>query len=81
MILLLFAGLAAIPSHVPAAAALRCPPVPVTFARSDARAPGLTRAPGLKRLGDLPPAAHFLAVERQFGGCREPAVVRTGIGR
>jgi hypothetical protein len=73
MILLLIAGLAAVPA--PAATPARCPPIAVTYARNDAR------AKGFKRLGNLPPANHYLAVERKFGGCREPAVVRTGIGR
>jgi hypothetical protein len=73
MIVLLLSGLAAV--HAPATAAPRCPPAPVTMARHE------VRAPGFRRLGDLPPANQYLAVDRQFGGCREPAVVRTGIGR
>ena len=34
-----------------------------------------------QRLGELPPANQYLAVVRQVGGCPEPAIVRSGIGR
>lgn len=33
-----------------------------------------------QKLGELPPANHYLAVVRQVGGCPEPAIVRTGVG-
>jgi hypothetical protein len=33
-----------------------------------------------QKLGDLPAANSYLAVERHVGGCPEPAVLRTGIG-
>jgi len=33
----------------------------------------------VQKLGELPPANHYLAVVREVGGCPEPAVVRTGI--
>jgi hypothetical protein len=34
-----------------------------------------------RKLGELPPARHYLAVVRQVEGCPEPAVIRSGIGR
>jgi hypothetical protein len=45
------------------------------YARSEAK------TPGLHRLGEEPPAKHYLAVDRTIGGCPAPAVLRTGIGR
>ena len=39
-----------------------------------------TKMPGVQRLGDLPPANQYLAVDRAVGGCRIPLVVATGIG-
>lgn len=38
-------------------------------------------ANGVRRLGEEPPATEYLAVDRTFGGCPTPAIVRTGIGR
>ncbi|MBV8685506.1 MAG: hypothetical protein JOZ90_16575 [Alphaproteobacteria bacterium] len=57
----------------PPAAAPACPGIPITYAETS------PRASRVQKLGELPPANHYLAVERQVGGCREPAVVRTGI--
>jgi hypothetical protein len=33
-----------------------------------------------QKLGEQPPANHYLAVDRNVGGCPAPAIVRTGIG-
>jgi hypothetical protein len=74
MIPLLLVAFAAHPSHAAASSAPRCAPVSVTNANGDAP------QPGFRRLGDLPPANQYLAVERRVGGCSAPAVVRTGIG-
>jgi hypothetical protein len=66
---------------VPAAA----PPVPAP-PPAHCRIPGITYAsPPLakaeaQKLGELPPARHYLAVDRHVGGCPAPAVVRSGIG-
>lgn len=38
------------------------------------------RLPGPQKLGDLPPANLYLAVDRSIGGCRRPIIVSTGIG-
>jgi hypothetical protein len=60
-------------------------PTPATPQRC--RAPGITytgRARPVtspRKLGELPPARHYLAVVRDVGGCPEPAVLRSGIGR
>jgi len=58
----------------PAAAADRCAPTRPTFAKGK-------KGSALRRLGEEPPATEYLAVVRNVGGCPEPAVVRTGIGR
>jgi len=34
-----------------------------------------------KRLGELPPAQLYLSVDRKVAGCREPVIIRYGIGR
>ena len=76
--LFLLATLAAAPSVVPppaAAARQSCPRPQITFTKSE------SRGNGLRRLGEEPPASHYLAVMRDVGGCPAPAVVRTGIGR
>jgi hypothetical protein len=44
-----------------------------------ARRPG--KAAKLTPLGEEPPAAIILTVYREVGGCLEPAIVRTGLGR
>lgn len=77
-----------------ASAAAPLPPPPrthscmspgITYANRDRRATppqklgDLPLAP--RKLGELPPAREYLAVVRNVGGCPEPAVVRTGIGR
>jgi hypothetical protein len=73
-----FAATGATPSVVripePAAAPASCRPRAITYAKS-------VSGHGLRRLGEEPPATEYLAVERHVGGCPEPAVVRTGIGR
>ena len=75
MVLLAFAAQTA--SAAPAAVPPRAAPC---------RMPGLTYVgkdkdiARLQRLGDQPPATHYLAVARHVGGCPAPAIVRTGIG-
>ena len=59
----------------PARPVRSCMPRGVTFAEVTAR------AQGFRRLGEEPAANQYLAVERNFGGCPVPAVVRTGIRR
>ncbi|MDB5669804.1 MAG: hypothetical protein JWO25_763 [Alphaproteobacteria bacterium] len=34
----------------------------------------------VRRLGELPPAKLYLSVDREVAGCREPVIVRYGIG-
>jgi hypothetical protein len=75
MILFLLAAFAAHPPHAAASPAPPCLPDSVVNANGDAR------RPQYRRLGDLPPANQYLAVERRVNNCRTPAVVRTGIGR
>jgi hypothetical protein len=66
----------------PPVAAARSTAAPAT---KDCRQPGATFALGSKvatrvqKLGEQPPANHYLAVVRDVGGCPEPAIVRTGI--
>lgn len=81
MVLMLLLAAAASTAAPPAARPAPAPPrstaciLPgVTFA-----APPLVPG-GPQKLGTLPPASHYLAVDRRFGPCSEPAVVRTGIG-
>jgi hypothetical protein len=59
----------------PAAAAQRCAPPKVTYAQQ------MRRNNRVHRLGEEPPATQYLAVSRHVGGCPDPAIVRTGIGR
>lgn len=65
----------------PAAAHPASAPAP-----AQCRSPGITYAAPLvykaqpQKLGALPPARHYLAVDRHVGGCPAPAVVRSGIG-
>jgi hypothetical protein len=76
LILIALAAPAAAPA--PAAAKVeprRCALPGVTYA---GKGSGTTRA---QKLRDQPPANQYLAVVRHVGGCPEPAVVRTGIGR
>lgn len=76
MMLFLLAALAAAPAAAPAArptAPRHCPVPAVT------RANGRPAGAVLRRLGEEPPASHYLAVWRVVGGCPEPAVIRTGI--
>jgi hypothetical protein len=54
--------------------ARHCSPTGVTYAGRGK----VATAP--QKLGDQPPARHYLAVVRHVGGCPEPAVVRSGIG-
>jgi hypothetical protein len=81
--LFLLATLAAASTATPSV--VRRPPQP--RAAEACPAPGITYAQAgsaghaLRRLDDEPPASHYLAVERQIGGCPAPAVVRTGIGK
>jgi hypothetical protein len=58
-------------------------PAPQTPQRRCATAAPTLVAQGkaeLKRLGDLPPANHMLALWRQVDGCPTPVVLREGIG-
>jgi hypothetical protein len=76
LILLALAAPAAAPAPAP-----RCTLRGPTYAKG--RAPeqlGDLRATGARKLGELPPARHYLAVERHVGGCPAPAVIRSGIG-
>ena len=75
--LFLLASLAAATPALPARTGLpaHCDIPKVTFAMET------ERRNGLRRLGDEPPAAQYLAVDRRVGGCPAPAIVRTGIGR
>ena len=76
MLSLVLAALAA-PAVVtlpPKAAPARCNPSITYAAKKRARA-----LP--QKLGELPPANHYLAVVRMVDGCPEPAVVRSGIRR
>ncbi|MDB5692765.1 MAG: hypothetical protein JWO81_1828 [Alphaproteobacteria bacterium] len=77
MMLFLIAALAAAPAAPApkASAPLHCLPPTVSYAK------GAASAHSVRRLGEEPPASHYLAVWRVVGGCSEPAVVRTGIGR
>ncbi|GGE72359.1 hypothetical protein [Sphingomonas prati] len=34
-----------------------------------------------QKLGELPPANHYLAVDRRIDRCRAPVIVRTNIGK
>ena len=77
MLLLSLAAATAVPAEahpVPAPPPAHCRIPGITFA-----APSLDKAQPQK-LGALPPARHYLAVERHVGGCPAPAVVRSGIG-
>lgn len=73
------AATAATPSIVrmpgPAFAPGRCN-LGITYAKDGAKPRS-----DVRRLGEEPPANEYLTVLRSAGGCPEPAVVRTGIGR
>ncbi|MEA3001623.1 MAG: hypothetical protein QOH81_411 [Sphingomonadales bacterium] len=76
MMLFLLAALAAAPAAAPAAkpaAPRHCRVPAVTWAK------GRPAGAAVRRLGEEPPASHYLAVWRVVGGCPEPAVLRTGI--
>ena len=74
MLLFAFAAATAAPPlpAAPAAPACRLPSVVLAGKRNPVARP--------QKLGEQPPATHYLAVVRQIGGCPEPAIVRTGIG-
>jgi hypothetical protein len=90
-----FLGILALPlanvSAAPVPAAPQAGPPPLeTRATPGCREPGATFASEgragkgqvatrVQKLGELPPANHYLAVVRDVGGCPEPAIVRTGI--
>jgi hypothetical protein len=75
--------LIALAAPAAAAAAMPAAPTPSPLA---CRIPGVIFArPGkaatrAQKLGELPPANHYLAVDRRIGDCPEPAIVSTGIG-
>jgi hypothetical protein len=73
LILISLAAPAAAPAQPPPRARF-CEPKGVTYANRGGRA---TQP---QRLGDLPPARHYLTVVRHVDGCPEPAVLRSGIG-
>lgn len=78
----LFVTLAALPllGAAPPQAVRPAAPMPVQNPYSDARCPetpmSLARKQGerlgLKKLGDLPPAQTFMAVDRRIAGCAAP---------
>ena len=77
MLLLSLAASTAVPAAaqpLPAAPPAQCRSPGITYA-----SPSLYKAQPQK-LGELPPARHYLAVVRHVGGCPAPAVVRSGIG-
>lgn len=77
MLTLILIALAAPPAasaQLAAAPPARCEAPRITYAGK-----GTSQA-GARKLGELPPAKHYLTVVRQVGGCPEPAVVRSGIG-
>jgi hypothetical protein len=85
--LLLVLPLAAV-SAAPAperAASIAAPAARAASSAAACRSPRATfalggpAAPRARKLGEQPPANHYLAVARQVGGCAEPAIVRTGI--
>jgi hypothetical protein len=51
----------------------KCPSDRVVFADRDGKVEA-------KRLGELPPGSLYLSVDRQVDGCRQPVIVRYGIG-
>ena len=69
MIALMFAALV-----VPAAEPAKCVPRAPQLAEADRRA-----AP--EKLGELPPAQHYLTVYRAIDKCPAPVIVRYGIGK
>lgn len=72
--LILVALAAPAAAHAPPLPALRCEQRSITYV-------GKAKGTGsFQRLGELPPARHYLAVVREVGGCPAPAVVRSGIG-
>jgi len=73
-ILFFLAAPAAAPTQPPPPRTHACAAAAITYANRG------RRATQPQRLGDLPPARHYLAVVRNVGGCPEPAVVRSGIG-
>ncbi|HEY0314271.1 MAG TPA: hypothetical protein VGC56_17490 [Allosphingosinicella sp.] len=75
MLLLSLAAATAVPAGAhPVSAPAQCRNPGITYA-----APSVYKAQPQK-LGALPPARHYLAVDRHVGGCPAPAVVRSGIG-
>jgi hypothetical protein len=58
-----------------AAARGRCPSDPLLFADRDRGGQAQPR-----KLGELPPGRLYLSVDRQIDGCRQPVIVRYGIG-
>ena len=72
MLLALAAALTASPL-VDAGVRARCPANPRVFEAAGT-------AGTLKRLDELPPAAHVLTLYREVGRCAEPVVLRGGIG-
>jgi hypothetical protein len=75
MLLLSLAAATTVPAAAhPVSAAAQCRSPGITYA-----APSVYNAQP-RKLGDLPPARHYLAVDRHVGGCPAPAVVRSGIG-
>jgi hypothetical protein len=72
MLAALAAPVVTLPASVPNR--VSCNP-PITFAARD------SLRPVPRKLGELPPANHYLAVVRHVDGCPAPAVVRSGIRR
>ena len=67
------AAAAAPPAALPKQDGRECPADRARF--GDGRPKAETR-----RLGELPPGALYLSVDRKVDGCRQPVIVRYGIG-
>lgn len=79
VLLLLAPGLAmAVPPALPTPVAGQ--PLPQCPDDALARVVG-QRLPGPHKLGDLPPANLYLAVDRHIGGCRKPIMIRSAPSR
>ena len=76
LILMLPAAVAAsAPSPPKAGTPDRCPPDRILFAERDVQGQAQP-----KKLGEEPPGKLYLTVDRKVNGCRQPVIVRYGIG-
>jgi hypothetical protein len=60
---------ASLRTFAPYAARVDCPDTPMSLARKDGA------QPELRRLGELPPAQAFAAVDRRIAGCPAPMLM------